>query len=135
MLRPSNISVLEDLGRQDTRTVDELTLSQILSVVKNEIKIRLKNKVDSIHFQDDPFFNFRDGFRFSVRKNGKCFVSPVIDLYSDLITTDVKKVKKSKFSEFFCGVEYVYDCSGFIKNIINLHCDSVEEKLIEYGLY
>jgi hypothetical protein len=134
MLTPTDNSRLEDLGRQQQRNLDEFSLRQMLTIVRVEINCRLKDKVDSIHFEEDPLFNFRDGFRFLVRKGGKCFVSPIIDFYSNDITADVKKVKRGKLEEFLFGEEYVYDCSRYIKNIINIHCDEVERVIKKYNL-
>lgn len=132
MLTPTPNYKLEDLGRQEQRVLDDCDLAQLLSVVKARIKAKLIDKVDSIHFQEDPLFNFRGGFRFSVMKWGRCFVSPVVDFYINSITTDVKKVNKSGVAEFFGGVEYVYDCSGYIENIIDMHVEEVERVIDKF---
>ena len=134
MLTPMPNYNLEDLGRKEQRTLEDWELAQLLSIIKAMIEANLRDKVDSIHFQEDPLYGFRDGFRFSVRKGGKCFVSSLIDFYINSITTDVKKVKKGKIEEFLTGVKYVYDCSGYIKNIVGMHCDEVERVIKKHNL-
>lgn len=135
MIIPTNMANLEDLGEVTGRTMEDYDLSQLLFMIKVRVKTRLANKVDSIDFQEDPLNNFRDGFRFVVRKNGKAFVSPIIDFYCNLIPCDVKKVRHGKLYELFLGEELVYDCRRYVENIIDIHCIAVEDKLQEYNLH